>query len=244
MTRTEESKADATRADAAERGRLARIYSRYAASARKRRAWAGDNPGNAAIRAELLSRIEELAARELEGAGEILDLGCGTGWCLRALADAGVTPARLFGLDLLPERVAAAEANVLGARVVVGNARRLPFEDGRFSLVLMLTLISSLGSVLAVREALGEARRTLAPGGLLLCYEPRFANPLNRETRLIRDRDLAAGGVEPRPQITLPVIPWLARRLGGKTKRRYERLARVGVLRTHRLIVYRSPPGQ
>ena len=242
MTRTEESKPDRLGANADDRSRVVGIYSRYARSARKRRAWAGDNPGNIAIRAELLAEIERVGEAELERDGEILDLGCGTGWCLRALAERGVEVERLVGLDLLPDRVEAARQGTPGARVEVGNARRLPFEDERFSLILMLTLLSSLGSSPAISEALGEARRALAPGGLLLCYEPRIANPLNRETRLIRDRDLATAGLVPHSQSTLTVLPWLARRLGGKTDVRYERLSRIGVLRTHRLIAYRSAP--
>jgi len=241
MTRIGDSKPDPPPAEATERGRVARVYAQYQRSARKRRAWALDNPGNAAIREELLTRIRRAAEPELRGPGEILDLGCGTGWCLRALAYAGVQPDRLHGVDLLPTRVAAAQSAVPAARVAVGDARRLAFDDGRFALVLMLTLLSSLNSAAAVREALREARRVLAPGALLLCYEPRFANPLNPQTRLVRDRDLAAAGVVPSDETALTLLPWLARRLGLKTPARYARLAGLGPLRTHRLIAYRAP---
>jgi ubiquinone/menaquinone biosynthesis C-methylase UbiE len=216
------------------------VYSRYARSRRKQRAWAADNPGNAAIRAELLTHLRQLAASEIAGAGAILDAGCGTGWCLRALVEAGVQPERLHGIDIQPERVAAARQAVPDAEIAVGDAHHLRFPDERFALVLQLTLLSSLGSHGAIRKALGEGIRVLAPGGLLLIYEPRVPNPLNRHTLLIRDEDLAAGGLEPRGQVSLTVVPALARRLGSRTEEWYRRLARLPFLRTHRLIAYRA----
>jgi ubiquinone/menaquinone biosynthesis C-methylase UbiE len=169
-----------------------------------------------------------------------LDAGCGTGWWLRSLVEAGVTPVRLHGIDIQPERAAAAAQAVPGAEIAVGDARHLPFPDERFAVVLQLTLLSSLGSHTAIRESLGDAMRVLAPGGLLLIYEPRVPNPLNRNTLLVRDGDLDAAGIAPRNQVSLTVIPALARRLGGRTEARYQSLTRLPFLHTHRLIAYRA----
>lgn len=222
------------------RGSVNRVYSGYARSRRKRRAWSADNPGNAAIRGELLAHLLRLAGPEIAGSGSILDAGCGNGWWLRSLVEAGVEPRRLYGIDIQPERVAAARERVPEAEIAVGDARRARFPDETFAVVLQLTLLSSLGSHRAIREALGEGMRVLAPGGVLLIYEPRVPNPLNRHTLLIRDSDLAAAGVTPTEQISLTLVPALARRLGGRTEERYERLARIPFLRTHRLIAYRA----
>jgi ubiquinone/menaquinone biosynthesis C-methylase UbiE len=218
------------------RGEVSRVYEGYARSERKQRAWAADNPGNAAIRSELLDHVQRLAGPQLAGAGGILDAGCGTGWFLRALADAGVEPARLHGIDIQPERIAAAQRAVPGAAIETGDAQRLPFADESFTVVLQLTLLSSLGSHRDIREALGEGMRVLAPGGLLLVYEPRVPNPLNRHTLLVGNSDLDAAGVSPRQELSLTVLPALARRLGRRTGTGYERLARLPFLRTHRLI--------
>jgi ubiquinone/menaquinone biosynthesis C-methylase UbiE len=222
------------------RGSVNRVYSQYARSRRKRRAWAADNPGNAAIRGELLDHLLRLAGPEIAGSGAILDVGCGRGWWLRALIEAGVEPGRLHGIDIQPERVTAAREAAPGAEVQVGDAWNLRVADESFTVVLQLTLLSSLGSHRAIREALGEGMRVLAPGGLLLTYEPRVPNPLNRHTLLLRDEDLDAAGVTPRQQISLTVLPAVARRLGRRTQQRYERLARLPFLRTHRLIAYRA----
>lgn len=221
--------------------RTEEVYSGYSRSPRKRRAWAADNPGNIAIRRELLARITEQAGPELAAEGQILDIGCGTGWLLRALAEAGASPDRLAGVDALPARVEAARGAVPGASIAVGDALHLDFADGSVALALMLTVLSSLPDRAAVRAALAEARRVLAPGGLLLVYEPRVSNPLNRETLLLRDGDLEAAGIAPSRSTSLTLVPALARRLGGAAPERYERLVRVTVLRTHRLVAYREP---
>ncbi len=217
------------------------MYSKYGRSPRKQRAWAADNPGNAAIRAELLDHLLRLAGPEVAGTGMILDAGCGTGWWLRALVEAGVQPQRLHGIDIQAERVAAARRAVPAAEIAAGDACHLRFPDETFTVVLQFTLLSSLGSHGAIRESLGEGIRVLAPGGLLLIYEPRLPNPFNRNTLLIRNSDLNAAGVTPRDQVSLTLVPALARRLGGGTENRYERLARLPFLRTHRLIAYRAP---
>jgi ubiquinone/menaquinone biosynthesis C-methylase UbiE len=177
-----------------------------------------------------------VAATELAGDGRILDVGCGTGWFLRELAQSGINPGRLRGIDALPARVAAAREAAPGAEVEVGDAGNLQFPDGGFAVVVQLTVLSSLGSHRAIRKALGEGMRVLAPGGLLLVYEPRVPNPFNRHTILLRDGDLDAAGASPREQSTLTLVPALARRLGSRTQARYERLAGVPLLRTHRLI--------
>ena len=221
--------------------RTEEVYSRYSRDPRKQRAWGAGNPGNVAIRQELLASVLELTAPALQEGGDVLDVGCGTGWLLRALADAGVAPARLWGVDLQESRVRAARAAAPGARIEVGDATHLSFDDASCALVTMITVLSSLPSRDAIRAALAEGRRVLAPGGLLLGYEPRIPNPLNRNTRLLRDADLDAAGISPRLQRSLTVLPGLARRLGYLTRSRYARLARVPPLRTHRVVWFGAP---
>lgn len=191
-----------------------------------------------------MAALLRAAGTKLNGSGRVLDIGCGTGWCLRALTEAGVAPDRLHGIEIQPARVEAARGAAPGARVAVGDARELDFPDRSFALVLLLTTLSSLPSAGAIQAALTEARRVLEPGGLLICYEPRIPNPLNRHTRLVRDRDLAAAGIEPREQISLTLLPPLARRLGARTQQRYERLARMPLMRTHRLVSHRATDRQ
>jgi len=215
-------------------GRIAKIYAGYRADPRKRRAWDAQNRGNAAIREEVLRTLLELAPGALAGDGAVLDAGCGTGWWLARLAREGVAAERLMGVDLLAERVRAARERAPGARVVQGDVRGLPAPAGSCSLVLLFTVLSAMGSPDDVRLALGEARRVLAYGGAIAIWEPRVPTS-NPHTRLIGLGELRAVlGRELRVR-TITLAPPLARHAW----RLYGPLARIPLLRTHRLVVAR-----
>jgi ubiquinone/menaquinone biosynthesis C-methylase UbiE len=216
--------------------RLERIYGRYQRSGRRRRAWAADNPGNRAIRAELLELFHGEVGDRL-AAGQLLDVGCGAGWLLGELADGGVAQERLHGVEQIESRIAAARRALPRADIRRADARHLPFESGAFDVVTMFTVLSSLPDIGSVQTALGEARRVLAPGGLLLVYEPRRPNPLNKATRLITARDLDRALGPTWSEVPLTVLPPLVRRLGASAGRLYPMLARVRPLLTHRLAV-------
>jgi SAM-dependent methyltransferase len=220
-----------------ERQRVGAAYDAYAANARKATAWAADNPGNRAIREEVAAVIVPFA---LATAGPVLDAGCGTGWWLGRLAAAGVSSDRLWGVDVLPQRSAAATKSAPGARLRTADIRTLPFADGHFELVVLLTVLSSLCSADDVRRALHEAARVTAPGGRVVIWEPRVPT-LNRATRLVRHSEVSAAlgpGVSSR---SITLLPPLARRLGRATPALYPALARIPLLRSHRLMEWRRP---
>jgi SAM-dependent methyltransferase len=228
------------RSPADERERVAASYERYAASPRKRRSWSGENPGNWAMRDEFISAAFDLAGSELRAAREILDVGCGTGWWLAALAERRDVSAALHGLEILPDRVAAARERAPAAAVVEGDALALPFADGRFDIVSLLTVLSSLSGPGDVRAALAEVRRVLGPQGVVIVWEPRLPNPFNRRTTAVSTRDVAAalGGVQIRSRSTT-LLPPLARHLGRRADRLYPRLAAIPALRSHRVMCAR-----
>ena len=230
---------------AREAARVERIYGRYARSARKRRAWAADNPGNLALRDELLATVRRVAAAALAATDErpILDAGCGTGWWLEALSREGVDPSRLAGVDVQADRVERARTRLPGVRLATGDVRRLAFEDDSFGLVLAFTLLSSLDGSASVRTALSELVRVTAADGLLLLYEPRLPNPFERRRRTVSNADLDAAGLDRRQELRLTLLPPLARRLGRSTGWAYPLLLRLRPLRSHRLVVYRKPAG-
>jgi ubiquinone/menaquinone biosynthesis C-methylase UbiE len=220
--------------------RTRRIYDRYARSTRKQRAWASDNAGNRAIRDELIQCIRATARTELAGTGNTLDIGCGSGWLLTALQNAGIESRRLHGVDVLPERVANASARLADASILNADARALPFADHSLDLVLMITMLSSMPSREAVAAALAETVRILAPRGLLIVYEPRFPNPSNPATRRIARREFESLSGGEFAHRTLTVLPQLARRLGRSSGVVYPVLASFPILRSHQLITWRS----
>jgi ubiquinone/menaquinone biosynthesis C-methylase UbiE len=220
-----------------ERERLEGVFARYRSSARKQRAWAADNPGNLAIRRELTDAVLDLAPDALAGPAPLLDVGCGTGWWLAELAGRGAEPTRLHGIELLEDRVHAAAARVPGAKVVLGDARKLPYADGEFGLVTLFLVLSSMEHEADVRVALQEARRVVARGGTLVVWEPRVPNPLNRATRVVRLKALRRALGRPSAVRSLTVAPVIARL---SSARAYAAVARVPWLRTHRLAVWRA----
>lgn len=105
-----------------------------------------------------------LSVVELAGLGKndrFLDIGCGPG---AALEHAVATGADVAGIDPSPSMVTRAAARVPAADVRVGSAEDIPFEDGRFSVVVNVSSFHHW----ADREAgLREVLRVLAPGGKL-----------------------------------------------------------------------------
>ena len=210
------------------------MYAGYSADPRRRRAWDALNPGNAAIREELVQAMLGLVPDLIGGEGVLLDAGCGTGWWLECLLGEGVSTERLAGVELLGARVRAAGSRVPGAHIEQADIRRLALPDASCSLVTLFTVLSSMGSPADRRLALLEALRVLAPGGAVAIWEPRWPTP-NRNTRLVRLAELRAtlgAGLTVR---TITLAPPLARRSG----RLYESLARVRALRSHRLVIAR-----
>ena len=93
------------------------------------------------------------AAKELNCAGPILDVGCGEGWYSTQLAQALEAP--LTGLDISKEAVRCAAAKYKQAQWICGSAARLPVADGSVGLLTSLF-------ALTVPE---EFRRVLGPEG-------------------------------------------------------------------------------
>jgi ubiquinone/menaquinone biosynthesis C-methylase UbiE len=89
----------------------------------------------------------------------LLDVGGGTGNYASALRERGWIPTVL---DASPDMRAQARAK--GLAVAAGDAAALPLSDGSYHAV---TMISMLHLLTDWRAALDEARRVLAPGGVL-----------------------------------------------------------------------------
>jgi SAM-dependent methyltransferase len=207
-----------------------------AAPRRKLRAWSASNPGNIAIRSEVASVLLGLSDTQVAGEEPLVDVGCGTGWWLERLADAGVVRTRLHGVERDRARVAAARARVPGATIEHADARALGWPTGGFAAAFLLLVLSSAGDRRAVARVLHETRRVVRPGGLILIWEPAVITPA-RDTRFISRAEVRAclGNAELACE-PVTVLPPLARRLPADA---YERAAGFRPLLTHRVLAYR-----
>jgi SAM-dependent methyltransferase len=135
-----------------------------------------------------LARYDAMAARAFEhearlwdmagiiNGAAVVDLGCGPGAFLAALASRTVPLGTVVGVDDAGHAVAAARALVdqrsLGARVRIVHAvaQHTGLEPGSFDVVFIRNLLVHNGP--ATGAILGHARQLLRPGGHLLCVEP------------------------------------------------------------------------
>ncbi|WP_372996200.1 malonyl-ACP O-methyltransferase BioC [Marinobacter sp.] len=111
----------------------------------------------------MLQKLQSRGSRQVESS--ILDLGCGTGWFTRKLADMGQMEL-LTGVDLSPGMLREARQNSPEAiRWLLADAERLPLPDESYDLIFSNLMIQWCDDPCAVLQ---ECRRVLRPGGLLM----------------------------------------------------------------------------
>jgi ubiquinone/menaquinone biosynthesis C-methylase UbiE len=116
---------------------------------------------------DIAGQAAELAVSVQAAPRCVLDVGCGTGYLLRLLAERYPQATELAGIDAAPSMIEAAEqaADDQRMRFTVGVAEQLPFPDGAFDLVVSTTSFDHWADQ---RAGLAECARVLAPGGHLM----------------------------------------------------------------------------
>jgi len=127
--------------------------------------------------------------RQLEGARDILSVGCGPAIIEAGLAERGFN---VTGLDISEEALGQAPDSV---RTVVGSADNMSFADSTFDAVIY---VASLQFIERYKEAIKQAARVLRAGGKLLImllnpesdfFKERTRNPASYINK-IRHTDL------------------------------------------------------
>jgi len=110
--------------------------------------------------------LEALLARAGVSTGRMLDVGCGTGGILRALAARG----EVIGIDYA--ELGLRYCRTKGLRDVLrASALALPFRSGVFDLCVLMDVLEHVDEEALL---LSEVRRVLRPGGVAILSVPAF----------------------------------------------------------------------
>jgi SAM-dependent methyltransferase len=168
----------------------------------------------------------------------VLEIGCGYGQWLVDFESWGAARERLAGIELDPDRAERARMRLGGAADIrVGDARRLPWDDGSKDIVVQSLALSSMPDQGMRGAVAAEMARVLAPGGVILSYDFFVPSPKNSFVRPLRRRELSSlfpGFRVSARRITL--APPLARALAPRAWFLAEALEAIRVLDTHLLV--------
>lgn len=129
--------------------------------------------------------IETLCA-PLDGR-RMLDIGCGAGQLLRALAERG---AQVAGVDADEAALEAARSNAPSARLHKAGAGQLPFADASVHVAVFLNSLHHIAAP-EMLPALAEAARVVGTGGSVIVVEPLSEGTFFDTLLLIEDETAA-----------------------------------------------------
>jgi SAM-dependent methyltransferase len=176
----------------------------------------------------------------------LIEVGCGSGANLLELLRIGFAPQHLAGVELLPERYAAARS-VLPQSLVLhaGDATVLAVPDASYDIVFVSTVFSSLLDDAFQQRLAAAMWRWVRPGGGVLWYDFTVNNPRNPDVRgvpLRRVRELFPNGAVEARRITL--APPIARAFVRIHPGLYAVANTLPALRTHVLAWIGKPVGR
>jgi len=126
--------------------------------------WARAGRGDGMEKAHRPIGEQAIALMHVTPEARVLDVGCGSGWATRVLAELAFN-GRVTGIDISDEMVrVASESSSSFANVdfQVASAERLPFPDREFTHAFSM---ESLYYYANIPKALSEIHRVLKPGG-------------------------------------------------------------------------------
>ena len=211
----------------AERERVRAAYARRTHADR----YDGSRPDQIAMSRARAEAWERRLTRLGRSLGRVLEVGCGTGAVMRWASERGAS--HVLGVDVIADRLVANHGCRHGTSLALADGSALPVPRSAFDTVVCSTVFSSILDDRVCRTVAQEIDRVLAPTGVVLWFDFFRDNPLNRDVRPVRARDVTAWF--PGYELALePVVlaPPLARRLL-RHPRLSESLERVRLLRTH-----------
>ncbi len=173
----------------------------------------------------------------------LTEVGCGAGGNLVDMLRLGLTPEHLTGIELLPERLAAARAALPGAlRLVAGDASQADIAPGSQDLVMQSTVFSSVLDDGLQQQVAQAMWRWLKPGGAVIWYDFIVDNPRNPDVRGVPVRRMRALFPQGQAQVRrVTLAPPLARAVCRWHPGAYRVLNSLPFLRSHVLALIIKP---
>ena len=129
--------------------------------------WARAGKGESMERGHRPVGEQAIARMRVNPEARVLDVGCGSGWATRLLADYAFE-GRVTGIDISDEMVQLARESSqshVNVDYEVASAEKLPFADNEFSHAFSMESLYYYRNIL---QALKEIHRVLKPGGLFV----------------------------------------------------------------------------
>ncbi|WP_239142670.1 class I SAM-dependent methyltransferase [Variovorax sp. WS11] len=168
---------------------------------------------------------------------KLVDVGCGYGGHLLDFLRFGFAPQNLYGIELLPERVAGARAGLPDAvKVYEGDASTADVAPASRDIVFQSVVFSSLLDDAFQEDLADRMWSWVRPGGGVLWYDFVYGNPSNSDVRGVpvqRVRALFPNGRMTMRRVTL--APPISRRVCRFHPAAYHLFNLMPFLRTHAL---------
>ncbi|WP_234025090.1 MULTISPECIES: class I SAM-dependent methyltransferase [unclassified Streptomyces] len=154
----------------------------------------------------------------LRGDEHVLDLGCGRGAVLLAAAQR-LPRGRVHGVDLwrsqdqsgndpaVTRRNAQAEDVADRIELHTADMTQLPFEDGKFDVIVSSLAIHNIPDAAGRTSAIEEAVRVLRPGGRLVVADIRHTREYGADLQRLGMRDITRRGAGARMWWSGPWMP-------------------------------------
>lgn len=120
----------------------------------------------------------------------VVEIGCGMGQWLGIFEDFGAQRQNMAAIELEQARGQKAIDRFPGADIRIGDASRLPWDDGQFDIVFQSMVFTSILDDAMKASVAREMLRVLRPGGVVIWYDFQFNNPNNPAVRKIRRPEL------------------------------------------------------
>jgi len=159
---------------------------RYASDPEFHAEWFGLTERSVNLRAQQMRAFGTLVGsvtKTLAG-WRILDVGCGSGFWLRAFLEFDALPKDLVGIDVSDARIEFARAKNPLITLLHTDGITIPFDDASFNLVTQSVAFSTMRSAALRSHVVSEISRVLKPGGFVFWWDHYAIAPTNADTAL------------------------------------------------------------